>query len=1393
MDSSFFTSFSQATASSDPFLLGIGVVLVVVWGEMGLVALGKAQIPSVKAFWTSHPPRIRYLSLLLIGLLIAYGGNTSKQPSRSRSSAPPARTLSEAQRLAGYALTDVRTNTFASFEAPDGATIISNWLLRGAANDSTLITTNHTHDAWAFRLGTTEVSRTIAFSRGTLSFPTPPETYLSAFDASLGVVPEVHWPLIASTNSLVWFDSTGVGSLRVTWQNVLLHRASDKPISFQAELYPSGDFVYRYDFGSIQPTHYSIGAHHNGGGELYEAPIESSQLELHWTHFEGLSSTSSDTDGDGLSDADEMFTTQSSPTRVDSDADGLFDGMDPSPNNCDANKDGIPDGCSVEEWYSNPYRAESTESANLVLTVLQGMAPVQAPLRRMASTNESEEETASALVEINGTKIPARVGTVIPLSLPAGELLPWSVTIRGPLFVQLAVSAPEGLYLPGDRRVFQSGTFRSTQGTLAIPTLEIRPTNPSVSSCVHDSPGYRDYTFSVSPTTTDLSTSDVATVGFSYQGASVFRLTLPDGASATATGTCSLRAPSLFQEPIPKSVTIHRCQYSLATGQCAACESEPHNATEVFVGIENEVYAGEVGSADWVEVRLAIHSDEPVLWSIDSDGSDEPILFSSPTSNQGFLEIEGGRSVWVRPGEHPVRRTITLRHAYAQDVFDTATFWAGKVELQPHLPARLTTSRGDLMYEERLNPGGVVFVNLDNDDEDGTFDVEDLLVTGGDDELARLELRKFPSDLPLDTAFLIMDGGSNQMALWEKNTKASNRRLPNTGTFSPDRFAAGTANLWVEGTEKTTLQEGLLRLSCTLAGATFTDTATMTVLGIESVAWRGKQNSLTHSDALDEDPNWPLEGLQSYRVFPDSRIVEDALTGPRDHVDLVVTLSAPTPIPLSVHLRSFDVDDPTADSDEVDNEDINEDNRGAPKPGAFGNNLSTVELPFAANETQTNTEFRVTMHPGDNFRVVASSDADFLLTLSNNDTQIHGTNADKQRILCTDVAGTYADQEIRNPFNYASPTLTVWRFLHLEVDSMEAPPEDGPEANTVRGTVREILASQEEPWMIFFNRTMIDSLGDSDEQLRLEENRFENGWIQLGTNDTPVIVNDLTRNGTLSVTKDGMYIPFAMHSNQNEEISGNVISFYNSSFQLKCTSGMIGSDYVGGLLSIAGCSMNVTHCSVTNSIVFVSVEGSPSIPFVLHDDDDESLLPYIEGTYLLESSFKLAYILPIVDGGNSITNNQNNVPFVRNTLATQLRQEYPFQESKQYETNSFWIACLCFAFQPSISFDADPQTERVSGGETLCYSSNTSVDKGGSVSYIYVESCMDVEINGNPEASPGVISRTTVHELGHQLGLDHSSTSGSCMNPFVGIVNDSFLFSSLHIHLLRSREESPSL
>lgn len=66
-------------------------------------------------------------------------------------------------------------------------------------------------------------------------------------------MPEANWDWLAETDkpSQVWYAITPENSLLLTWQNALLNRDTDTPLSFQIEFKLDGRFIYRYDLSRL--------------------------------------------------------------------------------------------------------------------------------------------------------------------------------------------------------------------------------------------------------------------------------------------------------------------------------------------------------------------------------------------------------------------------------------------------------------------------------------------------------------------------------------------------------------------------------------------------------------------------------------------------------------------------------------------------------------------------------------------------------------------------------------------------------------------------------------------------------------------------------------------------------------------------------------------------------------------------------------------------------------------------------------------------------------------------------------------------------------------------------------------------------------------------------------
>ncbi len=201
--------------------------------------------------------------------------------------------------------------------------------------------------------------------------------------------------------------------------------------------------------------------------------------------------------------------------------------------------------------------------------------------------------------------------------------------------------------------------------------------------------------------------------------------------------------------------------------------------------------------------------------------------------------------------------------------------------------------------------------------------------------------------------------------------------------------------------------------------------------------------ALTGAPALDSNPGPCPQppGSDPNCTIPPSgaRMLAEARDpGPTqpiyDRVKVVATIEPPVPDPgsqglVKVNFRPLDVDDP-APQGLIDNESELFDNRGVPPTGfltdAAGNEVgggAIVEVP-ATNGAAAETILRASLRQGDNYRVAASTSADWPTHLS----VVTGSQTGEV-VHAVDPTVTEKVQ--------VSEMLTVWRTLNLELKKMD--------------------------------------------------------------------------------------------------------------------------------------------------------------------------------------------------------------------------------------------------------------------------------------------------------------------------------------------------------------------
>jgi len=173
----------------------------------------------------------------------------------------------------------------------------------------------------------------------------------------------------------------------------------------------------------------------------------------------------------------------------------------------------------------------------------------------------------------------------------------------------------------------------------------------------------------------------------------------------------------------------------------------------------------------------------------------------------------------------------------------------------------------------------------------------------------------------------------------------------------------------------------------------------------------------------------PTDG--GWRIYPGK-------TKPKDPTDnSLLTVQASAPPGSTVYFRSFDIDDPSTDDVEVDSTGPDGwDNRGTPQEG----DLLQDEV-IAGSDGIAETLFRVTKHPGDNFRIAAGCDQEFMDLIYVDGTELIGPDGSPISSNSESVQATLP--------------ITVWRKLHIELDKMGS-----VNGNVTSGTIKSKRCSK---------------------------------------------------------------------------------------------------------------------------------------------------------------------------------------------------------------------------------------------------------------------------------------------------------------------------------------------
>lgn len=446
---------------------------------------------------------------------------------------PDIRPLTESDYAAGIVLSQIGTDETHSFEPILGAEICDDWRRFGAATDWFRCKWRMENEEWRMVLGTNVFDAVTVFSYGTVRpSMTNLTTFVSPFQANIGIVPESNWPLLIPTtndddilhspfsilHSQFWQALTPSNTFVMCWQNVPWNRDVHYPFSFMIEFEEKGDITFRYDLANVKwrmengewvenavLSNVCVGVMNNGLGRAFNA-LPTNVTSLKFAHLDPTRADDFDPDGDGLTTEDEVLVHHTDPYDADTDKDGLSDGRevnethtDPlDPHSLDPR---YPDGVAVVLGDLDPFDSPDG-STHTYLEHVFYTGTTNAPFAYPQST----DDTAVLRVSVSGTGSGELVvgDKVVPLlsrESPAhnaprrarstgGELTPppnaLLVTVVKGCDVRIYLRGDPSLALDLDSEDFAFGRLPNSAGTSASSYFVNFPNTKAETPCIHD-------------------------------------------------------------------------------------------------------------------------------------------------------------------------------------------------------------------------------------------------------------------------------------------------------------------------------------------------------------------------------------------------------------------------------------------------------------------------------------------------------------------------------------------------------------------------------------------------------------------------------------------------------------------------------------------------------------------------------------------------------------------------------------------------------------------------------------------------------------------------------------------------------------------------------------------
>lgn len=529
---------------------------------------------------------------------------------------------------------------------------------------------------------------------------------------------------------------------------------------------------------------------------------------------------------------------------------------------------------------------------------------------------------------------------------------------------------------------------------------------------------------------------------------------------------------------------------------------------------------------------------------------------------------------------------------------------------------------------------------------------------------------------------------------------------------------------------------------------------------VQSVVFEPVTNEVINNELTNSELDRVI-GAEGQRIFPDRKFPDDTINHKRVRVKAIV--GQPN---VTVYFRNFDVDDPTNDPTIDDNGNDGNDNREGriilpvPQypPSAAGILSSSTAITNANGEAIV--YFTVAKQPGDNFAIAASTDNSYL-----NGVIVNGT-------------GLKDSTNNPLPTTKAKKTelLTVWRKVHLEVDSMGTVGN-----NLINGyTTNRVEIGQTPVWINISSPTGDLEAGRYKETFDQNGMRINYGGRMTIGNVYNLQVLDNTTNSVLVRSESGVV----------KIGSNNIFTLFDDD-DFNDNDGLLWKGDDGEDVSWRGGNMF--------SETFSLLQPSDNVA---------------------ENPFADAYIRPDYSWAEQQPGmNDSDVPFEVHYPDTisgndERRKIDRYRDSKNttttiFERDDFWIGYILIGYQSAQNAENDPQltpqsqgqlwvggvTPPVNGSSDLADGTTDSagVPRGANGTVFYIEALRDLDAGPNLYGGLPYKSRirTAPHELGHAFGIDGDGNVPEYEIMASEGVSTGLQFWYSHINLMRWRIKSP--